>query len=91
MDQNYDEDTRRAMIPPMVPPVPAPASKGIMNFIKNNKLTVIIAILILIAVIWWFCMRKGDVTKTTTTTTAKAPGKPSMQVTRTRVGPNQLF
>ncbi|AFX92710.1 hypothetical protein CE11_00684 [Megavirus courdo11] len=60
MDPNYNEDLNRQMmaLQPAQPVQPAQTSGGFMDFIKNNKLTVLIIVLIIAALIWWFCFRK---------------------------------
>lgn len=69
MSLQYDDSKNQ--MPPMQPiPAPVTSTGGFMDFIKNNKLAVAIAIIILIALIWWFCIRKnGDSDKSTTITT----------------------
>lgn len=92
MDPTYDE-TNRGMMP--VQPAPTPSkSGGIMDFIRNNKILVIIIILIIIGLIYWFCIRKNSQNVTTNITT---PGPSSsmnpskINVTRTRSGSGSLF
>lgn len=65
MDPIYQEDPNR-----QIQPIPSTNTNNLMNFIRNNKLTVAIIVLALLGLIWWFCMRR----KSTTTVTNVSPG-----------------
>ncbi|XWV26019.1 hypothetical protein QJ857_gp1061 [Tupanvirus soda lake] len=100
MNQNYNDDQNRPLMPmqpiqPIQPVQPATGSGGFMDYVRNNRMTVIIAVLILIGLIWWFCMRKPDGANVNITTNVPSatPAVPAtnpsgIQVTKTRLGSN---
>jgi hypothetical protein len=89
MSQTYQEDPNRQIVLPPYQQIQAPpSSNSFMDYVRNHKLTVIIAIIILIALIWWFCMKKQTTNVNVTTTPAVVPvvNPTKLQVTRTRLG-----
>lgn len=82
-DPNYDPNEQQ------MAPV---QNKTFMDYVKENKLMVILAILVLAGLIWWFCMRKGDALASLTGSTPKvASGTSSVNVTRTLNRSNGLY
>ena len=70
----YNDDQNGRM---MVPPQPiAPAQMSTWDWIRNNRMAVIIGIAVLAGLIWWFCMRKSDngANVSTTINVPPAPG-----------------
>ena len=74
---NYNDDQNgRVMAPsqPLTPQSLPPHQVGMWDWIRNNRMAVIIGILILAGLIWWFCMRKTDVGSSVSTTVNVPPG-----------------
>ena len=88
MNLNYSDPNNQLMPDqPLLQQLTASQSNqgGFMNYIKNHKLAVAIAILILIFLIWWFCMRKKAPTTGTNITVAPNPiNGTNIKVTKSR-------
>lgn len=56
MDNSYadERDVRQPIIP-----VQPTSSNSVMDWIRRNKILVLIGIIILIILLYWFCFRKG--------------------------------
>lgn len=88
MDPTYQDDQRytqqNATMQPMQMSPPAPKG-GLMDYVRNNKITVLIVIVIIIALLWWFCFRsKKDSTVTITTPSGVATKTGNITVTKSR-------
>ena len=63
MADTNNDDQNRVLIAPQQqtpPPIITPqAQSNMWDWVRRNRIAVIIGIIILIALIWWFCMRKG--------------------------------
>jgi len=88
-NQNYNDDQNKDLV--VVQPNKS-ASNSFMDYIRNNKLIVLIVILILIALIWYFCFKKPKKTINSVTTNVPAgtnviptANASRLQVTKTRV------
>ena len=88
MADTYNDDQNvRALVPPQqqVPPpiIPPQTQRSVWDWIRENRVAVIIGILILIGLIWWFCMRKnGNGNGANVSTTINVPPSQSTAVTR---------
>jgi len=96
MDPNYDDSNRQIM-----PIQPVQTKTGFMDYIRQNKLLVAIALLILLGLLWWFFVRKPTTPTTSVTTIVPGTGMNGMngmsgtpskvQVTRTRTVGGGMF
>ena len=83
MENTYNDDPNRAQLPIQR----APQSSTFMDYIRQNKIAVLIIIVVIIALLWWFCMRKSGTNIVVNTPVPVVNGNgsnPNVKVVRSR-------
>lgn len=70
----------------------------LIDYVKNNKITIVIIVAVLVGLVWWFYFRKKGSKSTTpalgngaSTVSSGPTGQVQVNVTKTRGASNELF